>query len=148
VRDSIIQVGRALKDRRRRVRHIEDVEALACRSADSNVGVVALDVDRRLVERREIALTYAHRSCRVRYVAYLEAIGVVAALEDEGLVGLHEYAVASIIGQVGLAEEHWRGRVSDIEYLERFHRAASLDDKSEAVFNPNVVGRDPVAAVG
>ena len=27
VRDPIIQVGRALKDRRRRVRHIEDVEA-------------------------------------------------------------------------------------------------------------------------
>ena len=46
-----------------------------------------------------------------------------------------------------MADEHWRGRVSDVEYLERINRAASLDDKSEAVFNPYVVGRDPVTAV-
>src|SRR5207302_8970839 len=46
------------------------------------------------------------------------------------------------------ADEHWRGRVSDVEYLECINRAASLDDKSETVFNPYVVGRDPVAAIG
>src|SRR6266853_323668 len=79
-------VVRALKDRLRRVRHIEDVEAFASRSADSDVGVVALDVDRRLVERREIALTYAYRNCRVRYVEYLEAIGVAASLDNVGVL--------------------------------------------------------------
>src|SRR5436190_503382 len=89
-RHPIIQVGRALKDRRRRVRHIENVEAFASRSADSDVGVVAMDVDRRLVERREIALTYAYRNCRVRYVEYLEAIGVTAALDDVGVLATDE----------------------------------------------------------
>src|SRR4029434_869763 len=95
VRDSIIQVGRALKDRRRRVGHIEDVEALTSGSADSDVSVVALDVDRRLVERREIALTYAHRSRRVRDVEYLEAIGVAAALHNVSVLALDEYAISA-----------------------------------------------------
>src|SRR6185436_9153415 len=145
VGNSIVQVGRAHEGRRRRVRHIEDVEALDSGSADSDVGVVALDVDRRLVERREIALTYAHRSCRVRYVEYLEAIGVAAALDDVGVLAFDEQAVAGVMGQVGLSYEHWRVRVNDVEYLERINRAASFDDKSEAVCHPDVVGGDAVA---